>query len=129
VTNQGDADFAEYVAARMMSLRRLAFLLCQDWYRADDLVQSAITKLYVHWVRASAADNIDAYVRAIVVREFLHDRRTAWATRVSLPGQVPDSAAVAADLDTSLDLKTAIAGLPPRQGGDFGAALLLRPQR
>jgi RNA polymerase sigma-70 factor (sigma-E family) len=122
VTNQGDADFAEYVAARMMSLRRLAYLLCQDWHQADDVVQSAITKLYVHWVRASAADNVDAYVRAIVVREFLHERRTAWARRVSLPGQMPDSWAVTADLDASLDLKTAIAGLPPRQR----ATLVLR---
>ena len=122
MTKQRDADFAEYVAARMMSLRRLAYLLCQDWHQADDVVQSAITKLYVHWVRASAADNVDAYVRGIVVREFLHERRTAWARRVSLPGQMPDSSAVTADLDASLDLKTAIAGLPPRQR----ATLVLR---
>jgi RNA polymerase sigma-70 factor (sigma-E family) len=115
VTTSRDAEFADYVAARMLSLRRVAFLLCQDWHRADDLVQSAITKLYVHWAKASAADNIDAYVRAIVVREFLHERRTTWATRVSLPGQVPESPVAADDRDASLDLQAAVAGLPPRQ--------------
>lgn len=47
-----DADFAEYVAASMTSLRRLAFMLCHDWHRADDLVQATVTRLYVRWARA-----------------------------------------------------------------------------
>jgi DNA-directed RNA polymerase specialized sigma24 family protein len=29
-----------------LPLRRVAYLLCQDWHRADDLVQVAITRLY-----------------------------------------------------------------------------------
>ena len=33
---------------------------------------------------ARAADSIDAYVRAIVVREFLEDRRSSWIRRVTL---------------------------------------------
>ena len=49
-----DAEFTEFVEARLMSLRRAGFLLCGDWDRADDLVQAAITKLYVHWGRAQA---------------------------------------------------------------------------
>jgi DNA-directed RNA polymerase specialized sigma24 family protein len=58
-----DEEYTEYVAARMMSLRRVAFMLCQDWHRADDLVQGAITQLYLHWGRARAAEHIDAYAR------------------------------------------------------------------
>ena len=54
-----DAEFADYVAARLPSLRRLAMLLCQDWHRSDDLVQGAITKLYVNWPKAAAAANMD----------------------------------------------------------------------
>jgi DNA-directed RNA polymerase specialized sigma24 family protein len=54
------AEYTEYVSARLPALRRLAVLLCQDWQRADDLVQATITRLYVHWGRASAADHIDA---------------------------------------------------------------------
>lgn len=122
VTARSDVEFTEYVSARLPSLRRLALLLCQDWHRADDLVQAAITRLYVHWGRAAAADNLDAYVRAIVVREFLHDRRTSWATRVTLTDQPPEAVAAAADQDSSLDLQAAVAALPARQR----AALVLR---
>jgi RNA polymerase sigma-70 factor (sigma-E family) len=117
-----DDEFADYVAARLPSLRRLAVLLCQDWHSADDLVQSAITKLYLHWPKAIAADNIDAYVRVIVVREFLHERRSGWARRVTLSGALPDGAAASQDPDTSMDLRRAMAALPPRQS----ATLVLR---
>jgi RNA polymerase sigma-70 factor (sigma-E family) len=117
-----DAEFAEYVGARLPSLRRLAVLLCQDWHRGDDLVQAAITKLYVHWPKARAADNMDAYVRTIVVREFLHERRSSWARRVSLSGEVPDGPLASHDADMTIDLQVAIAALPVRQR----ATLVLR---
>jgi RNA polymerase sigma-70 factor (sigma-E family) len=122
MTTTRDAEFADYVAARLPSFRRLALLLTQDWHRADDLVQVAITKLYVHWGKAKAADSIDAYARAIIVREFLTERRSSWARRVNLNSQVPERAAPSFDQDRSLDLHNAIAALPPRQR----AVLVLR---
>jgi hypothetical protein len=115
VTASRDADFTEYVSARLPTLRRLALLLSRDWQRADDLVQVTMTKLYVHWGRASAADHIDAYARAMLVREFLHERRSGWTRRVSLSAVVPDSPAAAVDQDAALDLRTAVAALAPRQ--------------
>jgi RNA polymerase sigma-70 factor (sigma-E family) len=117
-----DAEYTEYVSARLPTLRRLAVVLCQDWQRADDLVQATITKLYVHWGRASAADHVDAYARAVLVREFVHERRSSWARRVSLSAGVADSPAAAVDHDAALDLRTAVAALPPRQR----ATLVLR---
>jgi DNA-directed RNA polymerase specialized sigma24 family protein len=48
VSRGRDAEYTEYVAARLSSLRRLAGVLCGDWQRADDLVQATLTKLYVH---------------------------------------------------------------------------------
>lgn len=117
-----DAAFTEYVAARLPWLRRLAMLLCQDWQRADDLVQSAITKLSVHWNRAAAADHLDAYARAVLVREFIYERRSSWARRVWLGAELPDSAAAAPDLDVAMDIKQAVTALPARQQ----AALVLR---
>ena len=66
-----DTEFTDYMSARMPALRRLARLLCQDWTRADDLLQAVMTKAYVHWSKAARADNTDAYVRAILVREFV----------------------------------------------------------
>jgi RNA polymerase sigma-70 factor (sigma-E family) len=122
MTQPRDAEFADFAATREASLRRLAILLCQDWHKADDLVQSAITKLYVHWRKAKAADSMDAYVRAIVVREFLDERRSSWARRVTLTSQLPDRPAAGIDPETALDMRAAIASLPPRQR----ATLVLR---
>jgi RNA polymerase sigma-70 factor (sigma-E family) len=122
LSDSRDAEFTEYVEARLPAWRRLAMLLCQDWQRADDVVQATITKLYVHWGRARAADNIDAYVRTILAREFLHEQRSGWARRVSLPGVLPETPTAAGDQDAALDLHTAVAALAPRQR----AALVLR---
>ncbi len=117
-----DAEYTEYVTARLPSLRELAAVLCGDWQRADDLVQATLTTLYVHWGRAGAASHPDAYARAVLVREFIHERRSAWVKRVSLGGRVADSPAAAVDHDAALDLRAAVSALPPRQR----ATLVLR---
>ena len=122
MTSQRDHDYIEYVTLRLPALRRLALLLCQDLHRADDLVQQAIIRVYLHWPKAARAGNIDAYVHTIVVREFLHERRSSWTRRVSVTGDLPDTPAATPDQDWSLDLRAAVAALPPRQR----AVLVLR---
>ena len=117
-----DAEYCEYVAARLSSLRRLAAVLCDDWQRADDLVQVTLTKLYVHWGRARAADHPDAYARAVLVHEFIQERRSLWVKRVRLVGRVSDAPAAVVDHDVVLDLRAAVAALPARQR----ATLVLR---
>lgn len=117
-----DEDFTQYVTARLGTLRRIAYLLCQNWQQADDLVQAAITRLYVHWSRAAGVEHLDAYARTVLVREFLSDRRSGWARRVSLGAAVPDTAGPAPDADAALDVRLALAGLPARQR----ATLVLR---
>ena len=117
-----DAEYCDYVAARLSSLRRLAAVLCDDWQRADDLVQVTLTKLYVHWGRARAADHPDAYARTVLVHEFIQERRSLWVKRVSLVGRVSDSPAAVVDQDVLLDLRAAVAALPARQR----ATLVLR---
>ena len=84
-----EEDYVDYVSARIPALRRLAYLLTSDAHRADDLVQQTITTLYVKWRRARAADNLDAYVRMMLVRTFLDERRLAWA-RVRLFREMPE---------------------------------------
>jgi RNA polymerase sigma-70 factor (sigma-E family) len=115
MTAAREAEFADYVGSRLASLRRLALLLCQDWHRADDLVQAAIIKLYIKWPKAVAAGNIDAYVRAIVVREFLDERRSSWVTRVTLSDQLPDQPSGPADPESALDVQAAMQALSARQ--------------
>ena len=90
--SSSDEEYVEYVSARLPVLKRLAYLLCGDDHRADDLVQESVTKLYVRWSAACRADNLDRYVRAIVVRTHIDDTRRPWY-RVRLFGTLPDSAA------------------------------------
>ncbi len=122
MTTDRNSEFTEFVSAREGWLRRLAFMLCHDWHSADDLVQATITRLYVRWHQAAAADNVDAYVRTMLVREFLHERRTNWARRVLVTEQVPTVQARVPDQDAAIDLETALARLAPRQR----AVLVLR---
>lgn len=71
-------EFAAYVDARRGYLRRTAYLVCGDWHTADDLVQTALTKLYVAWPRIHTAGAEDAYVRQTIVRAYLDEKRRPW---------------------------------------------------
>jgi RNA polymerase sigma-70 factor (sigma-E family) len=122
VSTRRDDEFTAYVSARLGTLRRIAYLLCQDWQRADDLVQSAITRLYVHWDRVAGIEHTDAYTRTILVREFIGEQRSGWARLVRPTPALPDCAVVLPDNDASLDVRLALAALPPRQR----ATLVLR---
>ncbi len=119
-----DAEFTEYVSARQGWLRRVAYLLCGDWHRADDLVQSSITKLYAHWHRASRADNVDGYARRTLVNTYLAEQRSGWARWTILHRfggdgggalELEPGPPAVGDLELGLDLKEALARLPPRQ--------------
>lgn len=122
MSHSREAEFTEYAAVRMPWLRRLATVLCDDRQRADDLVQATLVTLYVRWPRVQAATHPDAYARAVLVREFLHERRSLWVKRVTLAGRVSDTPAAMVDHDVALDLRAAVAALPPRQR----ATLVLR---
>ena len=75
---QRDAEFEAYVAMARPRLRRLAYSLCGDWHRADDILQTALAKLYVAWPRVVRASNPDAYVRRTVVRASIDESRRPW---------------------------------------------------
>ncbi len=118
-----EQEYVEFVTARLPALRRLAHSLCGDPHRGDDLVQQAITRLYVSWRRARSATNVDAYARTTLVRAYLDERRLAWARRVTLAPAAPDRPAPdGADLDDRMVLRAGLAKVPPRQR----AVLVLR---
>jgi RNA polymerase sigma-70 factor (sigma-E family) len=76
---QADEDeFHAYVAVRMDQWRRSAFLLCQNWHTADDLVSDTVAKLYRSWRTVSRADNRDAYAQRVLTRSWLDERRRPW---------------------------------------------------
>lgn len=117
-----EQDYVEYVTARIPALRRLAYLLTGDGHRADDLVQQTITKLFVKWQRAKNADHIDAYVRTILVRTHLSERRLAWS-RVRLFSDTPESPSVEdRGIEERQVLRVALTQVPRRQQ----AVLVLR---
>jgi RNA polymerase sigma-70 factor (sigma-E family) len=62
-----DAEFQAYMAARWPVLVRTAFLLAGDRFLAEDLAQTALTRVYASWRRVRRADDVDAYVRRVLV--------------------------------------------------------------
>ena len=74
-TPSRDEAFTAYVAARQTYLRRIAYAICGDWHQADDLVQIALTKLYVAWPRLRRQGAEDAYVRQIILRSHIDETR------------------------------------------------------
>ncbi|MQY09127.1 SigE family RNA polymerase sigma factor [Actinomadura macrotermitis] len=110
-----ERDYVEYVTGALPALRRTAHLLCRDPHRADDIVQAALTRLYVHWRRARAAGDLDRYARAVLVRAFLNEQRLRWAKvrLTAAPAETP--APPGPDVETQVVLRAALARLPPRQ--------------
>lgn len=117
-----DTAFAEYFAARSDAMRGTAYLLCGDWHRAEDLVQTAFTKLYLAWNRVSRHEVLDAYVRQILVRGFLDERRRGWWRRERVGGEHAERSTPPESPENRLVMLQALAALAPRQR----AVLVLR---
>jgi RNA polymerase sigma-70 factor (sigma-E family) len=73
-----DEEFAAYVAQARPALWRTAYLLCGNEAHAEDLVQSALLKLYVAWPRLVRGDRLDGYARRIVVNSHIDELRRPW---------------------------------------------------
>jgi RNA polymerase sigma-70 factor (sigma-E family) len=123
VNRSEEAAYRDYVTSRMDTMRRVAYLLCRDWHTADDLVSIAIGKLYRHWARVSGAHGVDAYVRRILLRVWLDEKRRPWRRREEPTERLPELESVAeyrvVDREQLLDL---LDGLPKRRR----AAVVLR---
>lgn len=117
-----DTAFAEYFAARSEVMRATAYLLCGDWHRAEDLVQTAFTRLYLHWNRVSRHEALDPYVRKVLVRVFIDDGRRGWWRRERPQDTPVELPALPAHTDDRLLLIGALASVAPRQR----AVLVLR---
>ncbi len=88
-----DAGYREFVAHRMDGLRRTAFLLSGDWHTADDLVATALLKLLRHWRRVAAMAQPEAYVRQMLLRAYVDEKRRPWRRErsVDIPPDRPQS--------------------------------------
>jgi RNA polymerase sigma-70 factor (sigma-E family) len=109
-----ESAFSDYVAARRPQLFRTACLLCGDPHRAEDIVQDTLARLYAVWDRVERMDNIDGYVRRIIVNAHYSDRRRPWRReRASEPRDVPlEPGFPVEDADA---IRAALRALPPGQ--------------
>ena len=85
-----DADFEAYMLARHSGLLRTAYLLTGDQHTAEDLVQTALAKLYLSWDKVHRRELIDGYVRRIIINEHNSLWRRAWKRRELSTDSVPD---------------------------------------
>ncbi|GGR58442.1 RNA polymerase sigma-70 factor (sigma-E family) [Nocardioides luteus] len=111
-----DETFTAFVAARRPHLVRVAYALCGDWHRADDLVQTALVKLYASWRRVTPGSE-EAYVRTILVRAHIDQTRRPWWKR-ERSGDLPERAGPAAQTEQVEDrseLFEALQALPEMQ--------------
>jgi RNA polymerase sigma-70 factor (sigma-E family) len=122
VRQSWEQDYVEFVKARQAAWHRQAFMLTGDGHRADDLVQQTCVDLFVYWRRAMAAVDPDRYVRAMLVRTFLNERRRGWAKRVHLTADVPDRPITDRETEERTTLHAALLQVPPKQR----AVLILR---
>ena len=91
---------------------RSALLLCGDHHLAEDLTQTAYTKVYVAWSRVSAVENPVAYTRTVLVRTFLSQRRRQRLAELSV-AELPETQASGPDTDARLALLSAVRRLSP----------------
>lgn len=112
-------EFRAYVAARSSSLLRTAYLITGNRHDAEDLLQTALAKVWLAWARIEDKRAVDAYVRRALVnthtsrwrRRKLDEYPTADVPEIDVWGGRDDYAA--RELSDALWL--ALAQLPRRQ--------------
>jgi RNA polymerase sigma-70 factor (sigma-E family) len=88
--------FEQFATDRLDRLLGTAWAICGEHALAEDLVQDVLLKVHTRWERIEALENRDAYVRKMLVNQYLSWRRK-WlrimpARRLPEPDVVPDHA-------------------------------------
>jgi RNA polymerase sigma-70 factor (sigma-E family) len=106
--------FDEFLSHRLAALLRYATVITCDPHLAEDVVQEVLARAQPRWHKIGSLDLPEAYVKRMVLNEFLTWRRRRAATNVPLAREqaVPDPAEAISARDALL---RQIAGLPPQQ--------------
>lgn len=107
-----DSEFDVFVVDRSPALLRSAYLLVQDEGRAEDLLQTALTKAWFVWNRI---EDPEAYVRRIMVTTSASWWRRHWTGETPTDVAGTDRSAVTEEPAGAQDLWVAIGRLPRRQ--------------
>jgi len=124
-----EESFRVFAVEHAARLRRSAYLFCGDWHLAEDLMQSALIKIYRSWTRVEKDESLANYSRTVLLRTWLDEKRRPWRRSEQSSAEVPerlDEARGPADSPDRLwarDLvHQGLLRLPPRQR----AVLVLR---
>jgi RNA polymerase sigma-70 factor (sigma-E family) len=113
-----DPSFDAFVAERSTALLRLAYLLTGDRSYAEDLLQSALLRVFRHWSRAGQAP--EAYARQVLVN-LSRDRLRRMVRRpreIPLPADAELLRGSDSGIDRAIERRAmvrALADLPVRQ--------------
>lgn len=110
-----EAEFDAFVVARSQALLRTAYLLTHDEGRAEDLLQTALTKAWFAWRRIDGPP--EAYVRRVLVTTSASWWRRRW-NRETPTEVLPERAttdSIGGGPTGEQDLWNALGHLPPRQ--------------
>ena len=114
-----ELTFEDFVRGASVSLHRTAYLLTGSREAAQDVVQTALTRVYLAWDRHAQWDNPTAYARQVVVNTVLTNQRRRWTAEVARAdlgdrelGAAADRSGEIADRDA---LRRALDALPLRQ--------------
>jgi RNA polymerase sigma-70 factor (sigma-E family) len=121
----GDAagEFEAFVSARYPSLVRAASLVALDRSVAEDLVQAALIRTYLHWPLLRTPAAAESYTQTTFVRLALRSRRRRWlGERPTSPLPERPAADQFAASDDADMVRRALAQLLPEQR----AVLVLR---
>jgi RNA polymerase sigma-70 factor (sigma-E family) len=75
VARQADGEFLGWAQSNRPRLRQAAFLLCGDWFLADDLVQDSLIRIFDAWPRIGGSSDLTRYSRRVLVNLYLDHRR------------------------------------------------------
>lgn len=70
-SDDADAEFTSFVHTCSGTLHRTAYLLTGNRDAAQDVVQTALTRIYLAWSRRAFWDDRDAYARKVVTNVVL----------------------------------------------------------
>lgn len=117
-------EFGDYVQTRRGDLLVFATILTGRTWLADDVVSDALGKAFEHWPRIAALDHPHAYVRRMVLNEFLGWRRRGRRLRLYADALDYDQPVDASDAQHAArdEMLTRLAALPRKQR----AAVVLR---
>jgi RNA polymerase sigma-70 factor (sigma-E family) len=111
-----DAEFSAYMQARQPALLRTAFLLTGDAHTAEDVVATALAKLYLSWDKIRERESVDGYVRRIIANETTSLWRRPWRRREVAADVLPEHGRLDAyDDGRAAAVWQAVSSLPPRQ--------------